>query len=290
MKNDKPLASELQRSFVQRTQFLLTDQIVFQNNEKLVALSDDLREDYSNTATTNTSTTNNDVYLNINSSRSYIKEIDKGMRLGTFLYECGWLEDSLKVLQMTRSLIQELSDDYRKLLLLLNCLQKLLHAQALFCCYKDASVTTAQALSLIEQIHSMYDADLIMIENCCRSSMTAAIPNSLLANFYNELSMLHFSRSEYDISYKWAVKALEFLCHDTPHKISVDALRQAAKSCVVKRKFQVANLLINSAVQIAENTFGKHHNVYADALLDKGFFLLNVDSINRSVEVYMVNI
>jgi hypothetical protein len=28
--------------------------------------------------------------------------------------------------------------------------------------------------------------------------------------------------------------------------------------------------------------------VYADALLDKGFFLLNVDSINRSVEVYMV--
>lgn len=36
------------------------------------------------------------------------------------------------------------------------------------------------------------------------------------------------------------------------------------------------------------NTFGTHHNVYADALLDKGFFLLNVDSINQSVEVYMV--
>lgn len=283
MKNDKPLGSELQRVYVQRTKFLITDQIVFQNNEKLVSLSDDLREDCNNASADH----DDDVYLNINSSRSYLKEIDKGMRLGTFLYECGWLEDSLKVLQMTRSLIQELSDDYRKLLLLLNCLQKLLHAQVLFCCFKDASISTAQALSLIEQIQSMYHSGQIMIDKITNPSYTAGVPNSLLANFYNELSMLHFSRSEYDISYKWAVKALEYLRYDTPQKISVDALRQAAKSCVVKRKFQVANLLINSAVQIAENTFGKHHTVYADALLDKGFFLLNVDSINRSVEVYM---
>lgn len=243
MKNDKPLASDLQRIFVQRTQFLLTDQIVFQNNEKLVSLVDDICDDNNST----------DVYLNINTSRSYFREIDKGMRLGTFLCECGWLEDSLKILHMTRSLIQELNDDYRKLLLLLNCLQKLLHAQALFCCYKEASITTSQALSLIEQIQSMHKSGQIeTIDNGNGSSMTAGIPNSLLANFYNELSMLHFSRSEYDLSYKWAVKALEYLCHDTPHKISVNALRQAAKSCVVKRKFQVANLLINSAVRIAE--------------------------------------
>lgn len=275
MKNDKPIASELQRKYVQRTKYLLTDQIVYQNNEKLVYLVDDVCENSSEDL----------LYLNINISRSYFREIDKGMRLGTFLYECGWFEDSLKVLQVTRNLIQELYDDYRKLLLLLNCLQKLLHAQALFCCYKDASITTSQALSLIEQIQSMYNSGQIMIDD--NRNMTAGIPNSLLANFYNELSMLHFSRSEFDTSYKWAVKALKYLSQDTPQKISVDVLRQAAKSCVIKRKFQVANLLINSAVRIADNTFGKHHNVYADALLDKGFFLLNVDSINQSVEVYM---
>lgn len=278
MKNDKPLASELQRKYVQRTKFLLTDQIIYQNNEKLVSLVDDLLEDRGES-------TADVLYLNINSSRNYFKEIDKGMRLGTFLYECGWFEDSLKVLQITRNLIQELNDDYRKLLLLLNCLQKLLHAQALFCCYKDASITTSQSLSLIEQIQSMHNSGQIMIDD--NRNMTAGIPNNLLANFYNELSMLHFSRSEFDTSYKWAVKALKYLSQDTPQKIIIDVLRQAAKSCVVKRKFQVANLLINSAVRIAENTFGTHHNVYADALLDKGFFLLNVDSINQSVEVYM---
>jgi hypothetical protein len=244
MANEKPLASELQRTFVQRIQFLLSDQIMCQGNEKLVSFIDDVCDDY----TTGDGTT--DVYVNLNVSRSYRKEIDKGLRLGTFLYECGWLEDSLKVLQVTRSLITELDDDYRKLLLLLNCLQKLLHVQALFCCYKDASITTSQALSLIEQIQNLHKSGQIISEE--HRNMTGGIPNSFLANFYNELSMLHFSRSEYDLSYKWAGKALEYISHNTPQKISVDALRQAAKSCVVKRKFQVANLLINSAVRIAE--------------------------------------
>lgn len=240
MKNDKPLASELQRVYVQHTQYL-RDQIVFHNNEKLISFDNDMSEDSNST----------DVYLNINSSRTYFKEIDKGMRLGTFLYECGWLEDSLKVLYMSRLLIQELNDDYRKYLLLLNCLQKLLHVQALFCCFKDASITTTQALSLIEQIHSVYNSGQIKVEDI-NESMALGIPKSLLTNIYNELSVLHFSRSEYSESYKWTVKALEYLCLDTPHKICVDALRQAAKASVVKRKFQIANRLINSAVRIAE--------------------------------------
>ncbi len=37
------------------------------------------------------------------------------------------------------------------------------------------------------------------------------------------------------------------------------------------------------------SSFGKQHIAYADALLDKGFFLLNVDDINKSVEVYLVS-
>lgn len=40
-------------------------------------------------------------------------------------------------------------------------------------------------------------------------------------------------------------------------------------------------------IRLIRNAFGDNHTIYADALLDKGFFLLNVDSINTSVEVYM---
>lgn len=233
MKNDKPLASELQRVFVQRTRFLLKEQIlVNEKNEKLISLD-------------------GDEYHNINCNKAYRKEIDKGLRLGTFLYESGWFENSLQVLQVTRLLILELDDNYGKLLLLLGCLQKLLHAQTLYCCFKDASITTTQALSLIEQVQSLYNSGQIIRVDDNRN-MTAGIPNSFLVNFYYELSTLHYSRSEYDLSFKWAVKALEYLSNDTPNKITIDALRQASKSCVVKRKYQLANLLIECAVRIAE--------------------------------------
>lgn len=243
MTNNKPLASELQRIFVQRAQYMLTDTIQRQqNNVKLIANDDDME------IGERTDLITNDVFLNINVSRNYRKEIDKGLRLGTFLYECGWLDDSLKVLSVTKTMINELDDDYPKLLLLLSCLQKLLHVQALFCCYKDASVTTSQAFKIIDKIEILHTGRVAAYTVNC----TSGVPDSLLANFYHELSVLHFNRSEYDLSYKWGVKALEFLRTETPAKISVDVLRQAAKSCVVKRKFQIANLLINSAVKIAE--------------------------------------
>ena len=48
-------------------------------------------------------------------------------------------------------------------------------------------------------------------------------------------------------------------------------------------------MLISQAVLRARNSFGKNHQKYADALLDYGFFLLNVDTIARSVDVYMVS-
>ena len=39
-------------------------------------------------------------------------------------------------------------------------------------------------------------------------------------------------------------------------------------------------------MKIADVAFGRHHFKYADVLLDKGFFLLNVDAIQKSVETY----
>lgn len=239
MTHNKPLASELQRTFVQRAQYMLTS-IVRENNVKLIATEDDMEIGEPSVET-------NEVFLNINVSRNYRKEIDKGLRLGTFLYESGWLEDSMKILNVTKSMISELDEQYTKLLLLLSCLQKLLHVQALFCCYKDASVTTSQTLKLIEKIQSSHSGQNVVLSISC----TNGVPDAFLANIYHELSVLHFNRSEYDASYEWGVKALGFLRNDTPNKVSVDVLRQAAKSCVVKRKFQIANLLVNSAVRIA---------------------------------------
>lgn len=213
MSSNKPIASTLQRNFVQHAQYILST-----SDEDQDSITEDI------------------TYV-------YLQEIDKGLRLGTFLYECGWLEDSVTVLNGTKTVINRLKDDYTKLLLQLDCYQKLLHVQASFCCYKDAAVTTNVTVSLIERMDNRY---------LNHPSDNNILLDSLYANFYQNLSVLHFNRSEYDLSYSWSVKALEYLRSSTPAKISVDVLRNAAKSCVVKRKFQIANLLINSAVQIAE--------------------------------------
>jgi hypothetical protein len=45
-------------------------------------------------------------------------------------------------------------------------------------------------------------------------------------------------------------------------------------------------MLIQQAVGSARSTFGSNHQKYAEALLDYGFFLLNVDSISSSVAIY----
>lgn len=57
---------------------------------------------------------------------------------------------------------------------------------------------------------------------------------------------------------------------------------------MVKRDFARAGLLIRLAVYLARETFGLKHPKYSDALIDYGFYLLNVDSIAHSVKIYKV--
>ncbi|TMW40180.1 hypothetical protein DOY81_014741, partial [Sarcophaga bullata] len=93
-----------------------------------------------------------------------------------------------------------------------------------------------------------------------------------------QFSEMHFARNEYDDSHMWSVVAMRYLEETTPERIAIDVLRQAAKACVVKRDYQRANMLICQAKSRAKKIFGEKHQKYGDALLDYGFFLLNVDS------------
>lgn len=253
---------------------------------------------------------------------AFIEQVDNGIRLGSFLCESGWLDESLHVFNITLLMIQMLQTSYLRSLIELNCLQKLLCALTAFCCFKEANITCAQALNIIDKLtqqrqrrmrvqkpkllNGLYGSDAShRSSSCCSgssrsflaSSGTCAlagvdndklsgIPNSLLANIYQQISVLHFYRSEYDLSYRWSIRALKHINKNTPDKIIVDVLRQVAKSCVVKRQFQLASMLIKQAVCRARTSFGINHQKYADALLDYGFFLLNVDSIANSVAVY----
>ena len=73
-----------------------------------------------------------------------------------------------------------------------------------------------------------------------------------------------------------------------PSKTVVDVLRIASKACVIKREFARAEMLIRAAVNIAWEDFGKEHPKFADALIDYGFYLLNVDCIAQAVIIYQL--
>ncbi|XP_055841427.1 amyloid protein-binding protein 2 [Episyrphus balteatus] len=191
-----------------------------------------------------------------------------GMRLGSFFSEAGLLSESINILSCVASRLEQMSDDDTTTLVRLDCLQRLLHSEAALCSFKSAEHTFKQITSILKKVPN------------------EKIPTGLLANVYTQFSSMYFARSEFDSSHKWSVVAMEKLTSSTADKIAIDVLRQAAKSCVVKRDFNRANMLICQATRRARTVFGKYHQKYADTLLDYGFFLLNVDSINQSVNVY----
>lgn len=71
-------------------------------------------------------------------------------------------------------------------------------------------------------------------------------------------------------------------------RITIEVLRACGKACVVKRRFTAAGVLVRQAVALARRSAGARHPRYAAALLDLGFYLLNIDSIVHSVAVYEV--
>ncbi|KAL0122087.1 hypothetical protein PUN28_007095 [Cardiocondyla obscurior] len=201
-------------------------------------------------------------------SQEIHKLINLGLRLGGFLSDAGWYSESEEVLLTCKQLCLDHNQTPKDWCRTLECCHKLLHAQAAYCDFDGAAETHQLALETIEKLKSkQYN-------------------NSNHAALFAEFSVLFYIRSEYDEAYRWSVEALKQLKPSLPAGVIVDVLRQAAKSCVVKREFQKAGLLIKEAVYLAREIFDTDHPKYSDVLIDYGFFLLNFDSISNSVTIY----
>ncbi|XP_016992872.2 amyloid protein-binding protein 2 [Drosophila takahashii] len=196
-----------------------------------------------------------------------MQAIDLGLRLGSFLSEAGWMQESITVLASLNGRLKHLPPHKHWLELRLDCLQRLLYAESAHCNFKLAQHTCDELMGL-------------------RSSLNNLVPAQLVAIAYTQISAMFFARNEYTSSHRWSGQAMQFLRGSATPRITIDVLRQAAKACVVKRDFARANLLICQAVRRAREHFGVKHQKYGDALLDYGFFLLNVDSVFQSVNVY----
>ncbi|KAG7308364.1 hypothetical protein JYU34_005562 [Plutella xylostella] len=243
--------------------------------------------------------------------RAYL--IQLGLRLGGFLNEAGWYADAERVLMRCIQLCQAQPQTTYCRRLTLECAHRLLNTQSAYCSFPGAAETYALSLQILGLPADTQDAppeppaggvrsggrdvatqtDAVedrLQEPASPSGSVTSSPveglRHLLPRVYKEFSALFFVRCDYNAAYTWGMHALRLLHNDTPAKITVEVLRACAKACVVKRRFVRAGSLIRAAVALARRTFGPQHPRLAHALLDYGFYLLNVDSINHSVAVY----
>ncbi|KAJ8731105.1 hypothetical protein PYW07_004269 [Mythimna separata] len=260
-------------------------------------------------------------YLNKAESPRYTKTtlIHLGLRLGGFLNEAGWYADAQRVLLRVRDLCLQMPQSTHYKRLTLECCHRLLNTQSAYCCFTGAAETYALALELLGvpedclmsdwpegpiALGDVADSDRELRTDqykqdssvdcggrgprgCCGWCGPGAWgATSLAARVCKEFSALFFVRCDYSAAYDWAMRALKLLTPHTPPKITIEVLRACGKACVVKRRFGSAGVLVRQAVALARRAFGPQHPRYAAALLDLGFYLLNIDSIVHSVAVY----
>ncbi|KAL3856914.1 hypothetical protein ACJMK2_011620 [Sinanodonta woodiana] len=192
--------------------------------------------------------------------------IYQGLALGRFLCDAGWFFDSGKVYKACLVLCEpDISSD--GIGRALECSVRLFHVQNANCEYQDAEVTREAAFQLLEKLreHGINVNKAMLFSECCA---------------------LLFAKSQFDEALKYCRHAMRELSTSLPQKDMVDVLCQCSKACVVKSEFHKAGLVIKQAVAFARKCFGTKHPKYSDALLDYGFYLLNVDSTSAAVQVY----
>ncbi|XP_002733774.1 amyloid protein-binding protein 2 [Saccoglossus kowalevskii] len=194
------------------------------------------------------------------------KTIALGYALGGFFTEAGWYSAAEKVLLACEQLCCVFNDNAHWLKAL-ECCTRLLHVRNCNCKYYNAEETYSSAVQYMAKLQ----------QSC--------IPANL-ASLHGELCALLFARSQYDEAFRVCIDSMKSITPCMPVKAVIAILRQTSKACVVKREFKKAETLIKHAVYLTREHFGIHHPKYSDALLDYGFYLLNVDSISQSVTVY----
>jgi tetratricopeptide (TPR) repeat protein len=197
------------------------------------------------------------------------KTLELGFNLGGFLCEAGWYPAATTVHRACRDILVRIGKtDSSYTFVKLECLSKLLHSLSSYCQFTEATSVYLELETFVWQA----------------SVTVSCYPN--LASIYNEFSSHCFMKSQYHEAYTWAMKAVKMLNSNIPTKLTIDVLRQASKSCVVKREFAKADMLVKQAVSLSKEVYGTSHSKYADCLVDYGFYLLNVDCITASMQVY----
>ena len=188
--------------------------------------------------------------------------LSAGQHLASFLIDAGWFLEAAEVLEIVLSGIDSAPCSTMRW----NVMAKLLQARSEFRQFDKAD-------DILKSLGLDLDTNFNQLSKD-------------VSYLYCEVANYYFWRSMYNDSYLWSLKSVKSVCATTPKRVVIDILRQAGKSCVVTRRYPLAQLLLREALLKAHEIYGQHHLKYADCLQDYAFYLLNVDKVGLSVQAY----
>ncbi|XP_066246020.1 amyloid protein-binding protein 2 [Euwallacea similis] len=212
-----------------------------------------------------------DSYTQLIVGESNLDLIDVGMRMGSFLNEGGWYDYSVQFLDRAKALLAKKHLCLDVQLKLMECDRLKLLAESLHCNFMRARETYLCFIEIMKFLER-------------NTTLT-----SVFASCYCTLSTYFFVQSNFDESYRCALKAFTLLPQGLTNRTVLDILRQTSKACVMKRKFAQAGLLIKQAMNLGvQMDIKRHHPIFSDLLMDYAFYLLNSDAVVESVEAYQL--
>nr|XP_014102423.1 uncharacterized protein LOC106627003 isoform X2 [Bactrocera oleae] len=159
--------------------------------------------------------------------------INFGLRLGSFLSDVGWILESIQIFTVVEAKIRLQGDNELTTMQLVDCLQRRLHCETLIWEFKAGRKTITEISRLLHTID---------FEN---------VPEYLAVEIYTRATSFHLVQHKIEEAYRCSAVIMQYISESMPTRILVDALRVTAKACMAKRKFGLANLMIQQAISMA---------------------------------------
>ena len=106
--------------------------------------------------------------------------------------------------------------------------------------------------------------------------------------YFQSSSIYHFCKTEYKSAYEYSIKAVQMLKETFPPQLIIDILIQAARPCIELSKFILAKVLLEKALLKTKRHCGEHNLTYAGCLKHYAYYLLKVDKLYPSIQVYEI--
>ncbi|XP_027853218.2 uncharacterized protein LOC114132041 [Aphis gossypii] len=155
------------------------------------------------------------------------EKVERGLKLGVFLGDSGWLNESALVLSHTYKIITTkwmCHDQKLQLLKTLQCLTKWLIVLSYYHNFKDAKIVLRHMLHTIHIIKQIEEKTLCIAYACVA------------------VSEYYFKLQQFDEAWSWGAKAILELHKNSGH-LKVIVLSHGVKVCTVLNKLNIARML-----------------------------------------------